>query len=167
MGVDSLEILSFRAANSRVKICVYLTLVGLERNANLEMIGRVVIDLCVLVLLDSVEILSFLVPEVNVKTIVNVEAIKPVSTSLAKTHAKTLVESTLNAKHSIMVPSVLVPMDTSVTRLQLAELPETPAHLSNKGLPTPESSAFPDSSAPLITLLVSSFKHTGTNTKIQ
>ena len=37
------------------------------------------------------------------KTIVNVEAIKPVSTSLAKTHAKTLVESTLNAKHSIMV----------------------------------------------------------------
>ena len=65
--VDSLVILSFLAANSRVKICVCLILVGLERNANLEMIGRVVIDLCVLVLLDSVEILSFLVPEVQKK----------------------------------------------------------------------------------------------------
>ena len=65
--VDSLVILSFPAANSRVKICVCLILVGLERNANLEMIGRVVIDLCVLVLLDSVEILSFLVPEVQKK----------------------------------------------------------------------------------------------------
>ena len=63
--VDSLVILSFRAVSSRVKICVYLILVGLERNANLEMIGRVVIDLCVLVLLDSVEILSFLAPEVQ------------------------------------------------------------------------------------------------------
>ena len=63
--VDSLVILSFPAVSSRVKICVCLILVGLERNANLEMIGRVVIDPCVLVLLDSVEILSFLVPEVR------------------------------------------------------------------------------------------------------
>ena len=89
-----------------------------------------------------------------------------------QTHANTMTFISVHFEYLktsliLQVPSVLVPMDTSVTRLQLAELPETPAHLSNKGLPTPESLAFPDSSAPLITLLVSSFKHTGTNTKIQ
>ena len=87
--------------------------------------------------------------------IVNAEVIKPVSISLAKTLVKMLVESVLNAKLSIMVPSVLVPMDTWVTRLQLAELPEIHHHLFNKDQPTPESLDCPDSSVLLITLLVS------------
>ena len=118
--------------------------------------------------------------------IVNAEVIKPVSTSLVKTLVKMLVESVLNAKLSIMVRifvqfsnvssnfsiwsffqvrSVLVPMDTWVTRLQHAELPEIHPRLSNKDQPTPESLDCPDSSALLITLLVSFKKHTGKKLK--
>jgi len=152
---DLLVIHLFHAGNSPVKTCAFPILVDQVPNANLEMTGLVQIDPCVLVLLDIVVILWFLVQEVNAKMIVNAEVIKPVSISLAKTLVKMLVESVLNAKLSIMVPSVLVPMDTWVTRLQLAELPEIHHHLSNKDRPTRESLDCPDSSVLLITLLVS------------
>lgn len=154
---------SYLVGNSPAKICAFPILADQELNANLEMTGLVQIDLCVLVLLDTVAILWFLVLEVNAKMIVNAEVIKPVSTSLVKTLVKMLVESVLNAKLSIMVRSVLVPMDTWVTRLQHAELPEIHPRLSNKDQPTPESLDCPDSSALLITLLVSFKKHTGKN----
>ena len=107
----------------------------------------------------------------------NVPLAKHVLTLSAKTLVKMLVESVLNAKLSIMVRifvqfsnmsnfsilsffqvrSVLVPMDTLVTRLQHAELPEIHPRLSNKDQPTPESLDCTDSSGLLITLQ-SSFK---------
>ena len=73
------------------------------------------------------------------------------------TYLSTILKSVVKFFNFVFfqVRSVLVPMDTWVTRLQHAELPEIHPRLSNKDQLTPESLDCPDSSALLITLLVS------------
>jgi len=86
------------ADNLPEKTCVPPTLAGLELPVNQVTIDQAVIDLFVPVLPVSVVILWLLVPEVNVKVIMNVEAIKLVSISRVRTSVKMLVVLMLNVK---------------------------------------------------------------------
>jgi len=103
-------------ASSPGKICVLPILVVLKPLASLEVTGLDQTGLFVLVLLDSEEILWYLVQEESVKMMLNVPLAKHVLTLSAKTLVKMLVELELNVNQSTMVLSVLVLMVTLGTR---------------------------------------------------
>lgn len=109
----SLEIHLNPAENLQNKIFVHLILVVLEQDANQELtVDLEVTDLSVLVHLAIEGTHCSLVPEVNVKMIVNAPLHRLASILSVRTLVEMLVALVLSAKLSIMVLFALVPMDT-------------------------------------------------------